>query len=215
MLQLLKYKLISLCLFIVAIPLLFTGCTQSEPGYMVIMDEDGATADVNSGGALTVILDAHHEIHEGNYYYVKNFISLGVGDSAEFLFVIGSDKVPHVQWHLSSESEAEFYMYEDVDTSNNGTPVTIFNADRNSPNTATMLAYSSPTLAGGSLGDGGQGGTVISAAVVGSNKDTTQNRNTTYELIGKANTKYWVKLTNTSSQTSWIDYDFNWYEEAP
>jgi len=188
-------------------------CTAAEPGYMVITDEDGAPADVNGSGSLTVILAAHHEIHEGNYYYVKNFVSLAAGNSVEFLFIVDSNKVPHVQWHLASDAEAEFYMYEDVDVSSNGTPVTTFNANRNSLNTATMLAYSGPTLAGGSLGDGGQGGTLITVATVGSGKATTQNRNTTYELIGKASTKYWVKLTNTSSQTSWIDYDFNWYEE--
>jgi len=207
-------KLILVALLLLGV-LTVVGCTASEPGYMVITDEGGTPADVNGSGSLTVILAAHHEIHEGDYYYVKNFVSLDAGDSVEFLFIVGSDKVPHVQWQIGSEAEAEFYMYEDVDVSNNGTPTTTFNADRNSLNTATMLAYSSPTLAGGSLGDDGQGGTLISAATVGSGRDTTQNRSTTYELIGKASTKYWVKLTNTSSQTAWVDYDFNWYEEEP
>ena len=190
-----------------------SGCTKAEPGYMVITDEDGTTADINGSGALTTILAAHHETHKGNYYYIKNFTTVGAGSSIDFLFVISDNAVPHVQWQLASESEANFYLYEDVEVSSNGTPMTVFNANRNSSNTASMKAYSNPTLAGGSLGDGGQGGTLISASVVGSGKDTTANRITTYELIGKAGTTYWVRLMNVSSQESWIDYDFNWYEE--
>jgi len=206
-------KRILLILLLAALVLPLPGCTETEPGYMVITDTDKDTADVNSSGALTTILAAHHEIYKGNYYYIKNFTSLEQGNSADFLFITDNSTVPHVQWQLASESEAEFYMYEGVDVSSNGTSMTVFNANRNSPNTATMQAFSSPTLAGGSLGDSGQGGILISAAVVGSGKETTANRITTYELIGKAGTTYWVRLTNVSSQTSWIDYDFNWYEE--
>lgn len=207
-------KAIALIVVVLVMVFALLGCTEPEPGYFVITDKNGNDATVNSGGALNTMLEAHHEIHEGNYYYIKDFTELGAGDSLDFLFVIASDAVPHVQWQLASESEAEFYLYEDVDVSDNGTPATVFNANRNSSNTATMLVYSSPTLAGGSLGDGEQGGTLISASVVDSGKETTANRITTYELIGKAGTKYWVRLINVSSQTSWIDYDFNWYEEV-
>lgn len=200
-----------LLLSVILVPL--GGCTEAEPGYMVITDEDGANAGVNGSGALSVILAAHHEIHEGNYYYIKDFVTLNAGDSADFLFIVSDNVVPHVQWQLASEASAEFYLYEDVNVSDNGTPVTVFNANRNSSNTATMLVFSSPTLVGGALGDDGQGGTQISAATVGSGKDITANRITTYELIGKAGTTYWVRLTNTSTQSAWTDYDFNWYEE--
>jgi len=193
--------------------LVAVGCTATEPGYMVIIDEDGAPADVNGSGSLTVILAAHHEIHEGDYYYVKNFVTLATGNSVEFLFIIPDDTTPHVQWQLASEAEAEFYLYEDVEVSDNGTPVAVFNANRNSANTAAMQVFSGPTLAGGTLGDDGQGGTTISASILGSGKETTANRITTYELIGRADTYYWVRLTNVSSQTAWVDYDFNWYEE--
>jgi len=192
---------------------LLAGCTSYEPGYVVVTDPDGHIASVNGGGALTTILEAHHEIHEGNYYYIKNLTAVGAGDSLDFLFVIADDIVPHVQWQLASESEANFYLYENVEVSDNGTPETVFNCNRNSSNTASMRAYSKPILAGGELGDGSQGGILISASVVGSGKETTANRITTYELIGKAGTTYWVRLTNVSSSTSWIDYDFNWYEE--
>ncbi len=199
------------CLLIVL--MLLTGCTSYEPGYVVITDTDRHTAEVDGGGALAAILEAHRKIHEGDYYYIKSFTAIGAGESLDFLFIVADNVVPHVQWQLASESEANFYLYEDVEVSDNGTPETVFNCNRNSSNTATMQVYSRPTLAGGSLGDGSQGGTLISASVVGSNKDTTANRITTYELIGKAGTAYWVRLTNVSSSTSWIDYDFNWYEE--
>jgi len=209
-----KAAILATIVFILTLALVLSGCTEPEPGYFVITDKDGNDATVNGGGALNVILKAHHEIHEGNYYYIKDFTALDTGNSIDFLFVIASDTVPHMQWQLASESEAEFYLYEGVDVSDNGSVITSFNTNRNSSNIATTQAYSSPTLAGGSLGDDGQGGTLISASIVGSNKETTANRITTYELIGKADTKYWVRLTNVSAQTSWIDYDFNWYEEA-
>jgi len=193
--------------------ILLTSCTSYEPGYMVITDTDKHTADVNGSGALATILEAHRKIHEGDGYYVKNFTSVGSGASIDFLFAVADNIVPHMQWQIASESEGEFFLYEDVEVSDNGTPVTTFNCNRNSSNEPSLKAYSSPTLAGGSLGDDSQGGTLISASIVGSNKETTANRITTYELIGRAGTTYWIRLTNTSASTSWIDYDFNWYEE--
>jgi len=204
-------RAIVVCLLVAS--LLFAGCTSYEPGYMVITDTDRDIADVNGSGALATILEAHHEIHNGNGYYIKDFTAIGSGASLDLLFIIANDTVPHVQWQIASESEAEFYLYEDVEVSDNGTPLAVFNCNRNSANTATMQAYSGPTLAGGSLGDDGQGGTLISTSIVGSNKETTANRITTYELIGRADTTYWVRLTNVSASTAWIDYDFNWYEE--
>jgi len=208
-----KLRTIVLPLSLLLILLVASGCTATEPGYMVITDPDGHTAGVDSGAALATILEAHRKIHNGDYYYIKNFATVGTGDSLDFLFIIASNTVPHVQWQLASESEANFYLYEGVEVSSNGTPETVFNCNRNSSNTATLQVYSGPTLAGGSLGDGGQGGILISASVVGSSKETTANRITTYELIGKAGTTYWVRLSNVSSQAAWVDYDFNWYEE--
>jgi len=205
-----KYLLALVLAFLL---LILPSCTPEEASYSIITDQDGDITDVSESSALSTILSAHHEIHKGNYYYIKDFTTVNTSESVDFLFIVANTTVPHVQWQLASEAEYRFYLYEDVDVSDNGTSVTTFNANRNSSNTATMLVFSSPTLAGGTLGDEGQGGTLISASTIGSNRETTANRITTYELIGKRNTKYWVRMTNVSAGSAWVDYDFNWYEE--
>jgi len=76
------------------------------------------------------------------------------------------------------------------------------------------LAYSTPTLAGGALGDGGQGGTLVYAAKVGAGKKVGGESGRGHEFIGKQNVDYWFRISNNSGGAGWIGYDFHWYEHT-
>lgn len=159
--------------------------------------------------AMVSIAYPHYEVHGGNYFYVKGF-----GDGTiVFLWVCpDTARAPHANWTLSAEGEFEFMMYEGVVTSNDGAPVVVHNANRNSGTTATVLGFTGPTLNSGALGDGGDGGDLVWAAKVGTGRQTTISRGTSYEFVGQRNTKYWFQITQIAAGTLWVDWDFNWYE---
>ncbi len=159
---------------------------------------------------------AHHEIHSGSHFFIKGQQDVsGAGTNLDFLFVVPNTTTwPHAQWNIAGESEFTMSLYEGVVTSNNGSPVTIYNANRNSSNAATTLGYSGPTLNSGSLGDASDGGVLIWQAKIGSGKNATEGRSTGYEIIAKQNTKYWFRFTKIAAGDHYVDYDFNWYEHA-
>lgn len=160
---------------------------------------------------LQTITYPHHEVHGGSYFYVKGFAD---GTQTFLWKVPDSTKWPHANWNLGGEGEFEFYLYEDVVTSNDGTPFTIYNANRNSATAATVQGFAGPTLNSGALGDGGDGGNLVWSGKIGSGRSALVNRASNYEFIGKQNTKYWFQLTQVGGGTLWIDWDFNWYEHT-
>jgi hypothetical protein len=171
-------------------------------------DEARIDASTNS---LQTVTYSHHEVHGGSYFYVKGFAD----GTQTFLWVTpDSTKWAHANWSLSAEGEFEFYLYEDVVTSDDGTAITIFNANRNSATAATVQGFTGPTLNSGALGDGGDGGDLVWQAKIGSGRNAVTSRSTNYEFIGKQNTKYWFQLTQIAAGTLWVDWDFNWYEHT-
>jgi len=166
--------------------------------------------------ALESIDYAHHEVHSGSYYFVKGWADVdGAGTTVDFLWVVpNTTDWPHANWAIDGEAEFTLSLYEDVITSSNGTAMTVFNANRNSSNTAGVTAYVDPTLDGGALGDSGTGGTLVWSGKIGSGRTSTANRRTGYEFIGKQNTKYWFQIEKEAAGTHYIDYDFNWYEHT-
>lgn len=165
--------------------------------------------------AQTTIAYAHHEIHAGNHFNVVNFVSLTTGTNIDFLWVVpNTTKWPHALWNIDSEFEVTMSLYEAVTTSANGAAVPIRNNNRNSATAAGVTAFSGPTLASGALGDGAVGGTLVWAQKIGSGKKIGGAGQRNHEFIGKQNTKYWFRIANASGSTSWINYDFNWYEHT-
>ncbi len=166
--------------------------------------------------AIITVDHATGDAHEGNYFYVKGWMDIAnAGTHLDFLWVVASTtKWPHANWNLSAEAEFIMTMYEDVSTSNNGTPITIHNSNRNSSTAAGVLGFTGPTLTSGTLGDGSNGGTEVWAAIVGSGKDATVGKTTGYGFIGKQGSKYWFRLTHVPAGTHWIDFDFNWSEQT-
>lgn len=141
--------------------------------------------------------------------------SIANSASLDFLWVChNSTKWPHALWEIDAQVEMTMSMYEDVSTSNNGTPVTIFNNNRNSDTEAIVTGFVSPTLTSGALGDAGNGGTLVWQKTIGSGKKIGGEGGRNHEFIGKQGSKYWFKISNASGGAGWVNYDFNWYEHT-
>lgn len=169
----------------------------------------------SSTRSIQVLEYSHHEIHSGSHYFVDGSATVNTGTNLDFLWVVPDTTAwPHALWEIDAEYEVTMSMYESVVTSADGSAVTIFNNNRNSANTAGVAAYTGPTLNSGALGDGSDGGNLVWQKVVGSGKKVGGDAGREHEFIGKQNTKYWFRISNTSGTNSWVNYDFNWYEHT-
>lgn len=190
--------------------------SSAEIGNVKIVDSNSRIAIIDGVTYAQVnIAFPHHEIHEGNHFFIHGSTTINNGANLDFLFVTpNTTKWAHALWEFDGEFELTFSLYESVSTSNNGTPVTIFNNNRNSATTATVLGFTGPTLTSGALGYGGNGGISIWPHKIGSGKKLGGEASRDHELIAKQNTKYWFRINNASGSNSWVNYDFSWYEHT-
>lgn len=157
---------------------------------------------------LNVLDYSHHELHEGNNFYVKGWTDLdGAGASIGFLWRVGdSVQWPHAQWSISGEAEFNLTLYEGASVHNVGASIQIFNNNRNSLNTAQVQAYVGPTIA--------VYGNTVWAGKIGSGKSATEARSNAGEFIGRQNTDYIFLISKIATAVHWIDYDFSWYQHT-
>jgi len=157
--------------------------------------------------ALRTVDYAHHEIHSGSHYFVKNWMDLTNGQVFNFLAVTSnSTSWAHMLFAFSFEAEAHINIYEDSVVSANGTAVTTRNRNRNSNNTSGLLLYHTPTIT--------DVGTEIEAYKVGSGKGVGGEVRGNAELVLKQNTNYIIRLTNDTVTNNWVDYLADWYEHT-
>lgn len=151
----------------------------------------------------------HSMIHQGKYYGVNDSDS-SVDIVAPKYWRITSPNSP-IRCHFIFELDiggsgglVEFFEAPTVST--NGTALTAFNSDRNSANTATLVAAFDPTSGGdgtrirhGMVGT--SGGPIRVGGSIGSRS----------EILLKANTHYFIKFTPTANATPcWLSAE--WYE---
>jgi len=174
---------------------------------MAWMSGSAYPVDSATDALLTVDYD-HHEIHSGGHFFVEGWQDVdGAATVVDFLWVVpNTAKWPHALWELAGEAEFTLSLYEGVTTSNDGTPVTIFNSNRNlTTKVATVTAFSAPTVT--------NTGTLILTDIMGaarSSGSTARN----HEFIGKQNTKYLFRITKSAAGTHWLKYAFRWYEHT-
>jgi len=158
--------------------------------------------------ALLTSTDSLRSIHEGDHYYIKGWQNVsGAGTTLEFIFSVADTAAwPHALWSISSESEFTFEMYEGATTSSDGTPVPVFNNNRNSTNTSGVGAFSAPTVT--------NVGTLVYSGKIGSGKQIGGESPDVSLFMGKQNTKYLFRLTHDTVGTHWLDYHFYWYERT-
>lgn len=152
--------------------------------------------------AIPIIGHEENEGHKGNSYFVKGWQDVdGAATVVNFLFKVGST-TPHARWKVGGETEFTLQIYEGTTVSANGTPVTSYNVNRDSSNTATVSAFTAPTITGD--------GTLIWSGKIGSGFDATES--STGEIIAATNTNYLFRITKNTANVHYFDYDFEWYE---
>lgn len=178
-----------------------------QKGSVGLQDKSGDSFDVESRSKGIKSIDIEHgKIHDGNHYYVENFVSIGNGATYQFLIVppASTPKI-HVTWEVEFQLESTVTVTEAVIVTGNGTEITLLNNDRNSPNTATVEMYHTPNAP--------VGGTVISRGRKGDGQRLGGLVRAEREKICKANAKYLVSIENHGATGSLTNYLFSIYEE--
>lgn len=179
-------------------------------GYKRVELDDGLgnTIGVDKATRSIQTIDyAHHEIHEGDHYFVKGWMDLTNAQVFDFLATTPDTlKWAHMLVEFSAEAESHITIYEGTTTSADGTAVTAVNRDRNSSNTAGLVVTHTPTITGV--------GTQIASYKMGSSQKTGGTVRANAELILKQNTKYLIRITNDTALNNWFDYLADWYEHT-
>lgn len=176
----------------------------------LVASADGGLVVANEGAApLTTIDFAHHEIHEGDHFFVNGFGTVGAGTSLDFL-VTTSTINAHMRLDVVASFQTEVYIYENPNygTFVDGTGITPFNSNRNSAGTSTLTLVLNRTI--------GTAGTLLSSTSFGGST-SPQNKigggiNREDELILKNNEDYVFRITSRSAGNI-ISYKGFWYED--
>lgn len=183
-----------------------TGDTRIDPA---ISDNQGSLDSIT--GAKNVIAYPHHEIHEGDHYYMEGFVELDIDQTLYVKLVTpNNSKWSHFKWEIESNGIIETYLYEAVSGGmTGGSGVTPLNNNRNSANTSGMIITSGVTVAsdlGTTVGQKKVGGTGFKSVSGG-------EVNREDELILKQNTTYLRKFLSKSDNNI-ISFRASWYEHT-
>jgi hypothetical protein len=167
-------------------------------------------------GAIIAIPPEHHEIHCGDSYESSYTGVLGNGASVTFSIVVpnegldeshpGDDQTKkqyHAKLTINTEAESLISEYEGATLSNNGTPITIFNRNRNSTNVDFLGFNITPTVT--------NTGTLIRQIRLGSAKTEGGMTGRTNEWILKDNTKYLVTILNATTSDNYYNIELDYY----
>ncbi len=149
----------------------------------------------------------HHEIHEGDHYYIEGYATLNDGDTLYVKLVTpNTTKWGHFIWEIGSSAELTTELYEGSSGGmTGGSGVTPLNNNRNSSNTSGMVITSGVTVPD-------TAGTTISQVSWGSRKvGGSQSRDD--EIVMKQNTTYCRKfLSGTNGNI--VSFKASWYEHT-
>jgi len=166
--------------------------------------------------AVTVIQEQHRILHDG-FYHVCTGKDTGWLDAGVKVFQLKTAALnfPHIQTMLLNfgKGDVDFVAYEGATITVDGTPLPVFNANRNSTKTPLLELFAAPTV--------GANGTEIfrlwtppTATGVGQSANGIAGVGQGSEWILKPSTDYLVIMTNNSGATIDFSYEFSWYELA-
>ena len=213
-------KLVALSLLFALMVVFVPGCTIDEPGYVIstsdsavqLVDSNGDTLTIDDvSGAITIIDYVHHEIHEGDHYYLEGFTTLNSTDTLYIKLVTpDTTKWAHFTWMIDSSGVLETSLYEGASGGMaSGAGVTPLNNNRNSTKASGLVITSGVTVAtnkGTKISSKKVGGTGFKTAFGGS-ADRSD------ELILKQNTIYFREFIS-SSDDNVISFRASWYEHG-
>lgn len=158
-------------------------------------------------GAVETIDAPHTEIHNGRFFLYSGQVTLNNAATKKFLITVPNSAVfTHmIPAKVRATGEANIAIYEGPTVSNEGTPVTMLNRNRNSSNVNATLLKEDPTA--------DPNGTLIYVEHFGSGQKSQGESRGESEFILKTNTKYLIIITSEAASND-ISFLIDWYEHA-
>jgi len=171
-----------------------------------IVDSGGKVASVDdTTETLQTIEYEHHEIHSGSSFTASYKADITNGATLDLLIVTpDTTKWAHFTYEFDVELETDILIYEGV-TATAGSEVISYNRNRNSLTAPTVVVTSTPT--GITAGT-----TLLRSYHLGSGRSFGGGARSTHEFILKQNTKYLVRLTNSTANNNYMAVKLDWYE---
>ena len=168
----------------------------------------------SSDGALVTIPYTIEQTHDGRFFFASYYnAAVAAAANIDMLIVTGATTTPHIGIMVDTGAQGVMSVYEGVTASSNGTPVTVFNANRASTKTSTATAFYTPTITGTGTAilparfvNGGRGNNAIGSSSGDFARIT--------ELILLPSTKYLFRFTNTSAGATPVSMQLGWFEEV-
>jgi hypothetical protein len=172
---------------------------------------DGATT------AFRTVTYAHHEIHSGSSFAVGHNGTINADATIEITFKTpDTTKWAHMVVSSRSSGEANICIYEEATvTAGSGTEKTIYNRNRNSATTSTLINNADPAVAGLITVDPTvtDDGTCIYEEHFGSGQTRGGAVRGTDEFVLKQNAQYVIRVTSEAAAND-CDICLNWYEHT-
>jgi len=172
-----------------------------------VRDAEGDVADIEDNSLVT-IAKAHERVHNGEVYYLKDFVDVANGGSNTFLVVTANTPSnAHLFVTFAAEGESDLVAFKDTTYASTGSAVTVYNRDLSLTGVGTTISiYSSPT--------GVTNGTRIWGVRLGSGRTAGGDINDSLGWILKSNTVYSLTVENrVAGSATAFDYQFDWFEE--
>ena len=173
--------------------------------------DDLITSD-DSTNTIKTITYEHHEIHEGDHYFVEDYTTLDENEYIDFCVTTpDTAEWTHMLFNINGQSLVNVNVYEGTTVSAAGTPVSAINSNRNSDNTTSLTIASDCGFS-----DIGTKILGYSSGVAGANPRKGQTPGLlgrSNEIVLKQNTTYIFRITS-GADNNIISYHGNWYEHT-
>ena len=166
----------------------------------------------SSTHSVQVLGYEHHEIHAGSHYFVAGFTTLDDLDTLDFAMSTPTGSVEmHMRFTFSAVKEAQFYIYENLNSDWDGTPVTPINNNRNSGNSSGATLQSDPTV--------NAPGTILFSQSLGLVGNALSERGGAFEnqeeMVLKTNSTPYLFRFVSGDDGNIVSYKGYWYEHTP
>lgn len=172
-------------------------------------------ADPSTHGLLVMQYD-HHEIHEGEHYFMDEVFDLAINNVADIRVTTpNTTKWAHMLINFDTEVEYEYYLYEGVTITVAGTAYVPRNSNRNSGNASGLaIDYITNASVANANADTGVGAaTALYHDLIGSGSKLAGSAGAERaEIILKQNTIYDMRLI--ANAAGYINAHMAWYEHT-
>jgi len=163
--------------------------------------------------AVKTIDYPHHEIHDGNGYVINEAYDLPINNVIDVRITTAStDIYSHFLLNFDTESQYEWWFYEDATIVGTTSPYIPLNQNRNSDNTSgnTVSIITNATLALATSDTNTASATTLMHGYSGSGKQEGGTDGTREEWILKSNTTYCFRAEAVAA--GYIHGNMTWYE---